>query len=102
MFFPDKITKITRNSKVLEVGPGGSPHPLASVFLEKSFEDKDEAHAQRGYAKEVRIGQKTFYYDGGIFPFDDKEFDYVICSHVLEHVPVGELPLFISELQRVS
>jgi hypothetical protein len=33
-------------------------------------------------------------------PFKDKEFDYVILSHVLEHVP--NLLEFTSELQRIS
>jgi len=40
------------------------------------------------------------YYDGLKFPFKDKEFDYVICSHVLEHV--NNLPFFLKELQRIS
>ena len=33
-------------------------------------------------------------------PFKDKEFDYVILSHVLEHVP--NLIEFISEIERIS
>ena len=33
-------------------------------------------------------------------PFKDKEFDYVILSHVLEHVP--NLLEFVSEIERVS
>ena len=33
-------------------------------------------------------------------PFKDKEFDYVILSHVLEHVP--NLIEFISEVERIS
>ena len=33
-------------------------------------------------------------------PFKDKEFDYVILSHVLEHVP--NLLEFVSEIERIS
>tara|TARA_Y100000590_G_scaffold415393_1_gene513131 strand:- start:1233 stop:1877 length:645 start_codon:yes stop_codon:yes gene_type:complete len=33
-------------------------------------------------------------------PFKDKEFDYVILSHVLEHVP--NLLEFVSEVERIS
>jgi hypothetical protein len=40
------------------------------------------------------------YFDGGSFPFREKEFDYVICSHVLEHV--DDIPLFVRELTRVA
>ena len=34
------------------------------------------------------------------FPYKDKEFDFVICSHVIEHVE--DINLFIQELQRIS
>ena len=37
---------------------------------------------------------------GQFLPFSDKAFDYVICSHVLEHVEDPDL--LISELMRVS
>lgn len=102
MFFPDKITKINRKSNVLEIGPGGSPHPRSNVLLERRFLDEQEAWAQRGYANKPRTKREIVYYDGGSFPFSDKEFDYVICSHVLEHIPAIELHHFISELQRVA
>lgn len=102
MFFPDKITSITDKCIVLEVGPGGSPHPRADILLEKVFQEEAETVAQRGYAPEPKLNKKIIYYDGGLFPFDDKEFDYVICTHVLEHVPLEELLVFISELQRVA
>ena len=35
-----------------------------------------------------------------ILPFKDKEFDFVIASHVLEHVK--DIDIFIKELERVS
>lgn len=102
MFFPDRITKIASKDNVLEVGPGGSPHPRSNVLLEKVFEGEKEAKSQRGYANKPKTKQKMVYYDGGRFPFKNKEFDYVICSHVLEHVLEEDLPTFISELQRVA
>jgi len=102
MFFQDKIRNITKYCKVLEIGPGGYPYPRSDVLLEKRFEDDNEAHAQRGYATTSKTKQKIVYYDGGEFPFHDKEFDYVICSHVLEHVPEADLDQFIREIQRVG
>ena len=38
--------------------------------------------------------------DDNILPFKDNEFDFVIASHVLEHVK--DVKLFIKELERVS
>jgi hypothetical protein len=101
MFFPEKIKNILSTDRVLEVGPGGSPFHRSDVLLEKTFDEK-EAVQQRGYAKELKTNKQVVFYAGGRFPFETNEFDYVICSHVLEHVPRHELNLFISELQRVA
>lgn len=102
MFFPELIKSIKPSDIVLEIGAGSDPHPRSNVFLEKRFANEEEANAQRGYADNKANQSKIIYYDGGIFPFKDKEFDYVICSHVIEHIPKNELSLFISELERIS
>lgn len=102
MFFQDKINNIGVGCRVLEIGPGGYPHPRSDVLLEKRFNDDAIAEAQRGYAPKHNSRQEIVYYDGGEFPFSDNEFDYVICSHVLEHIPESELDFFIYEMQRVG
>src|SRR5690606_1509140 len=45
-------------------------------------------------------GQKFIQADGESLPFEDNEFDYVICNHVLEHVDNPEK--FLNELARVA
>lgn len=100
MFFPERITGINSSDLVLEVGPGGTPHPRSDFFLEYDFNDESIQKLQRGNAPELATEKPIVYYDGKKFPFADKQFDYVICSHVLEHI--DDLDLFVRELTRVS
>lgn len=99
MFFPNRIRSIRPGDRVLEVGPGGSPHPRADVLLDRYFDDQ-EAFEQRGRTAPPGLRDRMVYYQGGDFPFDDNEFDYVICSHVIEHV--DDVEAFCSEMFRVA
>lgn len=99
MYFPGKITKIKNGHKVLEIGPGSSPYKRSDVLLEKTFSEEDHIR-QCGGTPAALTDPRTVFYDGGAFPFKDGEFDYVICSHVIEHVP--QLEYFCSEMFRVS
>lgn len=101
MFFPEKICSIKPLYKVLEVGPGGTPHPRATVLLDYAFPE-EEAFRQRGNIPKPQFAQPIVYYTGNNFPFQDQSFDYVICSHVLEHIPLDNIPFFINELTRVA
>jgi len=99
MFFENLIRSIPPHARVLDVGPGGTPHPRANVLLERNF-DAPEAAAQRGHVPMAPSDKEIVYFDGGRFPFADGAFDYVICSHVLEHVE--DVPAFVGELTRVA
>lgn len=99
MFFSERIRSVRSEDRVLEIGPGSTPHPLSQKFLERNFAEP-EAFKQRGSLPAVELKKPVSYYDGGSFPFCDKEFDYVICSHVLEHV--DDVPFFVGELTRVA
>lgn len=99
MFFPEKIVGIKDGDRVLEVGPGGFPYFRSDVLLEKNFNEK-ELFEQRGGAPLLKTDKKIIVYSGDRFPFKDGEFDYVICSHVLEHV--DNVSIFLNELTRVA
>lgn len=100
MFFPDRITRIEPGHRVLEIGPGADPHPRSDVLLEMAFEDPAEYEKQFGHDRPLQTDKEVVLYDGNTFPFADGTFDYVICSHVLEHVP--DVPHFLSECFRVA
>jgi len=98
MFFPDRIKSINEKDRVLEIGPGADPHPRSDIFLELSLENEDDYVRQFGHERKLQTVKKIVFYDGKKFPFEDKEFDYVICSHVLEHVP--DVESFLAEVFR--
>lgn len=99
MFFPERIRQIGQNDRVLEIGPGGTPHHRSDIFLEHRFSDK-EAKEQRGHTPKIKLKKPVVFYNGGKFPFNDKEFDYIICSHVIEHV--ADIEGFCAEMFRVG
>ncbi len=52
---------------------------------------------------ELYPGKKFVQYDGGIFPFEDEEFDWAYSNAVIEHVGDYESKLiFLKEMIRVS
>tara|TARA_B110000014_G_scaffold169951_1_gene120669 strand:- start:54 stop:665 length:612 start_codon:yes stop_codon:yes gene_type:complete len=73
---------------ILDIGCGYSANKYANIIcdvvdLSKVYKDK----------KFIRLIDKKL-------PFKDKEFDFVIASHVMEHVE--DVDFFISELQRIA
>ncbi|ANQ52083.1 class I SAM-dependent methyltransferase [Flammeovirga sp. MY04] len=88
---------IDPNWSVLEIGGGHNPHPRANLIVDK-YDNNNNGHRAGDIV--VRKGQKFLLADGENLPFEDNEFDYVICCHVLEHVddPVK----FIKEMTRVA
>lgn len=87
---------IKRKYYVLEVGSGHNPSYRANVLVDKYI----ESNYHRGGNLKKYPHQTFVKFSGEKLPFKDKEFDYVICNQVLEHVedPVS----FVEELVRVS
>tara|TARA_B100000989_G_C19411536_1_gene414589 strand:- start:171 stop:776 length:606 start_codon:yes stop_codon:yes gene_type:complete len=76
------------NLKVLDIGCGYSANENAIVICD--VQDLSSFYKEKNF---VQISGKEL-------PFKDKEFDFVIASHVLEHV--NDPVLFLEELQRVA
>ena len=85
---------IRPNDFVLEIGSGHNPKARSDVLCDKFIGDDE----QRGGA--IVTDRPMVEADGEFLPFADRAFDYVICSHVLEHVK--DPRRFISELTRVA
>ena len=76
------------NWKILDIGCGYTAHKKANVICD--IQDLSEFYKDREF---VKLENKTL-------PFKDKEFDFVITSHVIEHVE--DVNFFIKELERIS
>jgi len=86
--FTNNLLRKNKDWKVLDIGCGYTANENATTLcdvidLKEQYPDK----------KFVKLDSKNL-------PFSDKEFDFVIASHVLEHVENPEF--FINELQRIS
>ncbi len=79
---------------VLEIGSGHNPKARSDVLCDKFIADDE----QRGGT--IVTDRPIVEADGQFLPFADRAFDYVICSHVLEHVE--DPAQLIAELERVA
>ena len=86
-FVNDTLSKNT-DWKILDVGCGYSANKYASVIAD--IQDLSGFYKERKF---IKIKEKNL-------PFKDKEFDFVISSHVIEHVE--DFEFFIKELERIS
>ncbi len=86
--------KIGPDDLVLDVGSGHNPNPRSDILCDRYVEDDTE----RGGS--IRVDRPLIVADGHNLPFKDKAFDYVIASHIIEHM--DDLARFCAELSRVS
>ena len=76
------------NWKILDIGCGYRAHKNASVIAD--IQDFSDFYKKKKF---VQIKGKNL-------PFKDKEFDFIISSHVIEHVE--DFEFFIKEIERIS
>ena len=82
------IDKIKEDDQILDIGCGYTAHEKANVICD--IQDLSEYYKNKKFVK----------LDSKKLPFKDKEFDFVISSHVIEHVE--DVSFFIKELERIS
>ena len=83
-------TTLSKNSdwKILDIGCGYGANEFANTICD--VQDLSKFYKDKNF---IKLENKQL-------PFKDNEFDFVIASHVLEHVE--DFKFFISELERVS
>ena len=86
--FVNNTLKENTNWKVVDIGCGYSANKNASVIAD--IQDLSNFYKGKNF---IKISEKKL-------PFKDKEFDFVIASHVIEHVE--DFEFFVKELERIS
>jgi len=84
----NETLKKNKNWKTLDIGCGYTANENANVIAD--VQDLSDFYKERNF---IKINEKKL-------PFKDKEFDFVIASHVIEHV--NDFQYFIKELERIS
>lgn len=85
---------VSENSLVLDVGSGGTPYPRSDVLLDRL------TGAEHRCGDSMMIDRPAVFGDAQKMPFKDKAFDFIVASHILEHM--AEPEKFLKELQRVG
>ena len=85
--FIDNLLNNNPSWKILDIGCGYSAHPKATVLC-------DVQNLSNFYN-----GKNFIKLENNILPFKDKEFDFVIASHVIEHV--NDRNTFLSDISNL-
>ena len=86
--FINNLLEKNPNWKVLDIVCGYTAHNKATVICD--IQDLSNFYKDKKFVK----------LNENVLPFENKEFDFVIASHVIEHVK--DVKFFIKELERVS
>ena len=86
--FVDETLSSNSGWNILDIGCGYNANKFANVICD--VQDLSNYYQNKKFTKLI---EKKL-------PFKDKEFDFVVASHVIEHVE--DVEFFIKELERVS
>ncbi|MBW2069742.1 MAG: glycosyltransferase, partial [Deltaproteobacteria bacterium] len=86
------------NDRILDIGSGNNPFPYATHHAEITLENDNYGRA--GMPFKYVQGKPLIVCSIEKLPFQDQSFDFVYCSHVLEHV--DDPATACEELMRVS
>ncbi len=86
--FVNDLLKNNSSWNILDIGCGYRANKYAKTIAD--VQDLSHIYKEKRF---IKINEKRL-------PFKDKEFDFVIASHVIEHVE--DFKFFISELERIS
>ena len=98
------ISKGFHFNNVIDIGAGDGN--ILSLLSEKKFANNysaveiSDSAIEQIKKKKIKDLLQIKQFDGYSLPFQDKEFDLAICSHVIEHV---EFPrMLLREIKRIS
>ena len=86
--FVEQTLSLNENWNILDIGCGYGANKYAGTICD--VQDLSKYYLNKNF---IRLVEKKL-------PFKDNEFDFVIASHVMEHVE--DVEFFIKELERVS
>lgn len=91
------IKNIGKEDLVLDIGSGDKPFWRADIIVDKFLKDDQQRHSGS-----VMYDKRKLFIEADVekLPFKDKIFDFVFCSHLLEHVKNPDTA--ISEIVRVG
>ena len=99
MYIKRYLKTIKEGEKVVDLGSGHDPYERADVCVDMYFDDNTEREGENIIMPKTG---KMVNWDLNKYPlpFKDKEFDFVICGHIVEHLDRPDL--FLDEIQRIG
>jgi len=92
------LADIDPNWLVVDIGSGHNPHPRAEILVDRELGVSDH---RGGAQATIPEGKTVVLADASVgLPFKDKSIDFIIASHIAEHVE--DPRIFVRELTRIA